>query len=139
MKKITSVKDLHEAIQELELKKSDQLVVIQNQFADFYETLKPANIIKNTFQSVFSSSDSRSNIVGSVIGLGTGLLSKKLLVGKSVNVFRKMLGAAVEFGIAGLIAKNATRIKEKGSDLIGKIFKKNHKSQHEITDLESEY
>jgi hypothetical protein len=124
MKKITSAKELHEAIETLEQKKSEQLVALEAQFSEVYENLTPANIVKHTLQSVFSSSDTKKNILGSVIGLGTGLLSKKLLVGKSVGVFRKIIGAVVEFGIAGLIAKNAGKIKDKGSEIIHKIFPK---------------
>lgn len=133
MKKITSAKELHEAIEMLEQKKTKQLSSLEHQFTEFYESLKPANIIKNTLQSAFSSEGTKKNILGSVIGLGTGLLSKRLLVGKSVGIFRKFLGAAVEFGVAGLIAKNAGKIKDKGAEIIHKIFPK--KSNH--IDIES--
>jgi hypothetical protein len=136
MKKITSAQELHEAIEALEQKKADQMIVLEHHFADFYESLRPANLIKNTFQNVFSSNDSRRNILGSVIGLGTGFLSKKLLVGKSVSVFKKILGAAVEFGVAGLIAKNAGRIKEKGSEIINKVFKKKN---HDFVDWKKDF
>ena len=80
MKKITSAQELHDAIEVLEQKKADQMIVLEQHFSEFYESLRPANIIKNTFQNVFSSNESKRNILGSVIGLGTGFLSKKLLM-----------------------------------------------------------
>ena len=135
MKKINSARELHEAIEELEQKRIVQAAGIEHQFSEIYESLKPANIIRNTLQSTFSSADTKRNLLGSLIGLGTGLLSKKLLVGKSVGFFRKALGAAVEFGVAGVIAKNAGKIKDKGSELINKIFRKKSEDLHDYRSM----
>lgn len=131
MKKINSAQELREAIEELELKKIEQAAELEHQFSEIYESLKPVNIIKNTLQNTFSSADTKRNLLGSLIGLGTGLLSKKLLVGKSVGFFRKALGAAVEFGVAGVIAKNAGKIKDKGSEVINKLFRKKNEDLHD--------
>src|SRR5882724_4953573 len=132
MKKITSAEELRDAIETLEQKKALQLLALEQQFSDIYENLTPANIIRNTLHNAFSSG-AKNNIIGSIIGLGTGLLSKKLLVGKSVNIIRKIIGVAVEFGVAGLIAKNADKIKNKGSELIQKAFPK----KNNYLDIES--
>ena len=105
MKQINSARDLHEAIGELEQKKAQQLLALEHQFSDVYENLKPGNLIKHTLQSAFGSGESKQNILGSVIGLGTGFLSKRLLVGKSVGFFRKAIGTAVELGVAGMIGR----------------------------------
>jgi len=125
MKQITTAQELHEAIEELEQRKTEQLLALEHNFSELYENLKPANLIKNTLHNAFSSGDSKMNLLKAVIGLGTGFLSRKLIVGKSIGVFRKALGAAVEFGVVGLVAKNAEKIKEKGSEVINKLFKKN--------------
>jgi hypothetical protein len=127
MRKIRSAADLHDAIAELERKKISQELALQEQWADTYESLRPINILKNSFQGILSSGDTKSNLIGSAIGLGSGLLSKRLLIGPSTNLFKKAMGAAVQFGVAGLIAKNAEAIKAKGSMLINKIF--SHKTK----------
>jgi len=129
MKQITTAQELHEAIEELEQRKTEQLHALEHNFSELVENLKPANLIKNTLHNAFSSDDSKKNLLKTVIGLGTGFLSRKLIIGKSVGLLRKALGAAVEFGVAGLVAKNAEKIKEKGSSFINKIFKKNKRRE----------
>jgi hypothetical protein len=129
MMKIRSKADLQDAITELERKRISQELALKDEWADTYESLKPLNIIKNSFRGILSSGDTKSNLIGSAIGLGSGLLSKKLLIGPSTNLFKKTLGAAVQFGIAGLIAKNAETIKQKGSTIIHKIFSRKKKEK----------
>ena len=86
------------------------------------ENLKPINLIKHGVQSVFSG-ENKQDLLKAAIGLGSGILGRKLLIGKSgSSVLRKVIGAALEFGVVGVVAKNAEKIKEKGSILIDKIF-----------------
>lgn len=127
MKNIYSASDLHDAISTLEQKRNIQQAELEQEVADVLESLKPSNIIKNSVHNIFSSAETKSNILNSAIGLGSGLLSKKLLVGPATSVFKKAIGAAVQFGVAGLIAKNAEAIKSKGSQLISKIFSRKSK------------
>lgn len=129
MRPINSKADLEDAIAELERKRVSQELDLKEEWAETYESLKPLNLLKSGFQGILSSGDTKSNLLGSAIGLGSGLLSKKLLIGPSTSIFKKALGAAVQFGIAGLIAKNAETIKEKGSAIISKIFSRKKRTK----------
>jgi hypothetical protein len=48
-------------------------------------------------------------------------LSKKIVVGKSANIFKKIMGGIVEFTVANGIANNAELITNKGIALLKKI------------------
>lgn len=122
MKQINSATDLREAIDELERKRISQEWEIKDEYLGLLESLRPSNLVRQAFQDVFSSPSARNNLIGSAIGLGSGLLSRKLLVGRSSNAIRKTIGSIVQFGVAGLIAKNAEKIKARGAELIGRIF-----------------
>lgn len=119
---INSATELSEAIEVLERKARFQKEELKDHFSGVMENLKPINLIKHGVQSVFSG-ENKQDLLKAAIGLGSGILGRKLLIGKSgSSVLRKVIGAALEFGVVGVVAKNAEKIKEKGSILIDKIF-----------------
>ena len=119
---ISNEKELNEAIEELEKKADLQKQELKDHFSGVMENIKPINIIKHGLQSAFSGGN-KTDLLKAVVGIGSGILGRKLLVGRAGgNVLRKIIGAALEFGVVGLVAKNAERIKEKGSELIEKFF-----------------
>ena len=99
--------ELHKAIDLLQNKQAHELRLLKEHFQLTYESLKPINLIKNTFQEVASSPEVKNTIVNNAIGLATGYLSKKVLIGATHNPFKKILGAIVEFSIASFVAKRA--------------------------------
>jgi hypothetical protein len=128
-KQIKNCHDLEKVIAELEIKAEVQRKDIEETFAVVSENLKPLNLVRNGVRSVFSP-EHREDLVNALIGLGTGMLSRKLLLGRAKGIFGKTAGKAVEWGIAGLVSNNAEKIKEKAGTLIDKIFKKKRSSNH---------
>jgi len=128
-KQIKNCYDLEKVIAELEIKAEVQRKDIEETFAVVSENLKPLNLVRNGVRSVFSP-EHREDLVNALIGLGTGMLSRKLLLGRAKGIFGKTAGKAVEWGIAGLVSNNAEKIKEKAGTLIDKIFKKKRSSNH---------
>ena len=120
---INNSAELKEAIKLLEKQKSIQKERLTEQFHIAYESLKPINILKNSLNKVVNSPGVSDNIIDTSISVGAGLLSKKLLIGKSAGVVKKILGLALEFGVAGLVSKNSDAIKSGGLSLLGKFFK----------------
>ena len=114
--------DLKAAIEQLENKNLVQKNAITDQFNDTLESLKPINLLKSSFNKVVRSPGLVENIINATVGLGAGFLSKKMLIGKSSSILKKLLGNAVEFGVAGLITKNSGSIKNTGLGLFNKIF-----------------
>lgn len=119
---INNSTDLKAAIQNLESKNLLQKQVITDMFNDTVESLKPINLLKSSFNKVVRSPGLVEKIIDATVGLGAGFLSKKLLIGKSTSILKKLLGNAVEFGVAGLITKNSGSIKNTGLGLFNKIF-----------------
>ena len=121
MKKIHNSEDLKNAIIELERKRNVEEAAIKYQFKETCETLKPANILKNTVSEVAASPKFRHNILNIAIGLGAGYLSKKVVVGRSAGLLKRTLGTALQFGVASLVAK---REDADGTTKRGSLFKR---------------
>lgn len=120
----TNSDELAAAIAELELKAAAQKMDMEETFAAVSENLKPLNLVKNGVRSVFSG-EHKEDVFNALIGLGSGFLSRRLLLGKSNGIVGKTVGKAIQWGMAGLVSKNAEKIKEKAGDLIDRFFKKN--------------
>ena len=121
---ITSSAELNEAIEDLERRASLQKQELKEHFAGTMENLKPINLIKHGFQSTFSGENTQ-DLLKAAIGLGSGILGRKLMMGKSGGgIIRKVVGAALEMGVVGVVVKNAEKLKGKGSQLLDKIFHK---------------
>jgi len=125
MKKIHSSAELKNRILELESKRIVDEQAMKRQFHETYEQFKPANILKNTVKEVTSSPTFRHNLLNIALGIGTGMLSKKLLVGKESGLFKKTLGTALQFGVTALVARSKESEEEtshKKGNLLKRIF-----------------
>ncbi len=124
MQKITTVKELKEAIQILEAKQYDEGKLLKEQIYLAYESLRPVNLIRNTVKELFSSASISENFSGGAMKMASGYLIRKLLVGKSGSIFRKILGSLLEFGLSGVIVQNMDVIKAAGHSIIRYLFSK---------------
>ena len=74
-----------------------------------YESLKPINIIKNTFKEIISTPDLKKKVVDAAIGFTTGFVIKKIFTGNSHNPLTKLVGNILEMAVAGKVEKMQTR------------------------------
>ena len=121
---INNSAQLKKAIALLESEEEIKKAILIEQFRDTYEGLKPINLIKNAFSKVRGTPELGNKIIGASVGLGAGALTKKLLLGRSTNIFKKALGIVLEFAVANVVSKNSDGIKRYGMDLIKKLNKK---------------
>jgi hypothetical protein len=126
-KTIRNSEELAEAIAALELKAAAQKREIEETLTVLSENLKPINLVKNGFRSVFSA-EHKGDLFNALIGLGSGLLSRKLILGKANGFVGKTVGKAIQWGMAGLVSQNAEKIKEKAGGIIDRLFKHKAKS-----------
>ncbi|HET8860061.1 hypothetical protein [Marivirga sp.] len=103
--------ELNHAIRELEEKRARELKALTTQFHSTFDSLKPINLIKSTVKEVTASSEIRKNLLGNAIGIGTGIITKKLLVGTSLNPTKNILGTVLQFATANFVTKHATGAK----------------------------
>src|SRR5512133_2127200 len=124
MENITSIASLKNAIQLLEAEQTVKEVLLKEQFHLTYESLKPVNIIKDTFKEVSSSPFLINNIIGAATGLASGYLSKKIVVAGSGNVFRKLLGSILQFGITNVVSRHPDGVRTIGQSILQLLFRK---------------
>ena len=125
-KSIRNSEELAEAIAVLELKAAAQKREVEEAYYVVSEEFKPLNLVKNGFRSVFSG-ENKGDLLNALIGVGSGLLSRKLILGKTNGFIGKTVGKAIQWGMAGLVSQNADKIKEKAGGIIDRLFK--HKSK----------
>ena len=116
-------------LQQLIRTKEDELELerrlLKITFQSAIEKLKPINIIKNSIKEVITAPNLQNNIINNVIGLASGFLTKKLIVGKTHNPISKLLGMLIEVGVANKVTANADGIKSIASLLLNKVMTKN--------------
>jgi len=123
MAKQKAIESLRESIRLLEIRQEKEGKELKEQFKTTYESLKPVNFIKNSLKELTSSSELKGNLFESISALLTGFITRKILVGSKSNIFTKILGLVMQFGVSSLVARNADTIKAFLSGLIDKFFK----------------
>jgi len=131
MQNITSTAGLKNAIQLLEVEQAIRGELVKEQFLLICESLKPINILKSTFKDITSSSSLLDNILGTTVGLATGFISKKIVVGTSGNIFKKIFGSMVQSGVSSFVAKHPEAIKSVGQFVFQHIFRNKEHNPHE--------
>jgi hypothetical protein len=124
MNSITTSEELKAAIQELELQQAGELILLKDQYYKTKEGFKLINLIKSKFKETISDPDLKTDAINAAIGFTSGILAKKLMIGKTINPFKKLLGIAVEMAVASSVAKNADGIKSAGSSIFNILFRK---------------
>jgi len=86
MQNITSVSGLKNAIQVLEVEQGIKGRLLKEQISITYESLKPANLLRNTMKDLFSSQYLMENISGTAMGAASGFLIKKIFIVQSIRI-----------------------------------------------------
>jgi len=124
---IANTTDLNVAIKRLERRKAIIEEDMKDHFHVILESLKPANILKNTVHELQESTPLRHNLLKIAVGLGAGYFSRKLIIGKSAGLVKKALGTALQYGITQFVAKkeyseNGVRIESKKKNILKRII-----------------
>lgn len=122
MQNITTVNDLKVAIRELEDKQAEEWPLLKEQFFNTYESFKPINVLKHTLKKAIADPYLKKNIADTAIGLTTGFIAKKTIIGKTSNPFKKLLGLIIEMTVANKIATNADSIRTVGGILLNQFI-----------------
>ena len=129
MKNKNATDTLNEMILIQKMIYDNDLELLRNQFDVAYESIKQINLIKNLFQEVTASPEIKNNVLSNIIGLGTGFISKKLLLGFTHNPIKKVLGTLLEFAVANVASKHSDGIKAITGKLFNRFFNKNKTDQ----------
>ncbi|MBF6642074.1 hypothetical protein IVB69_11330 [Flavobacterium sp. J49] len=119
MKTNNETEELNQLILVAQEQNESDLRELKAQFQLTYDSLKPSNIIKNVFQSVINTPDIKDNLVSAAIGLTSGIVGKKLIVGSSNSPARKVLGTVLQFAVTNWVSKYSIGF----STIAGNLFK----------------
>ena len=111
MTKIAAGDRLKHKIKVLEEDQTVREKLVKKQFDDMAENMKPANIVKNSFNKAIASPNLVQNVLSITTGLATGYLTKKIAVGSKGNLLRRILGVSIQLGITTIVAKHPKAIK----------------------------
>lgn len=118
MGKVTSTFELKIAIQQLEGKQAIEVQLLKDEFH---------NVLNTTLKSIPTSPYLIENIINTGVGLVTGYISKKLIVGKSSNSIRNILGSILQFGVTNAVTQHSGAFRSV-SHLLSNFFI-NHKRE----------
>ena len=97
MKPETATQILHREIIFLERKRSEEFKELKEQLHTTYESLKPINLLKSTFEVVTKSPDIKRDIGKAAIGMFSGYLLKKLVFTSSMNPLKILAGLCLQW------------------------------------------
>ncbi len=124
MQNITTTAQLKDAIQLLELEQTYKAMLLKEQFHLTYESLKPVNLLKGTLKDIITSPNLIDTILGSVVGMATGYISKRIFIGTSGNIIRKLFGSALQVGVTNVVSQHPDAIKSLSQMIFQHFFRK---------------
>jgi hypothetical protein len=131
MQEITSALALQDAIQLLESEQEIKKQLLKEQFYITYESLKPLSLLKSAISELSSSPFMADDLSGTAIGLVSGYLTKKIFVGTSGSLIKKLAGSILQFGVANVVAQHSDTIKSIGQAIFQHfLHKKEMNSQN---------
>lgn len=130
---INSKTSLHSVIFELEQKKMQQEVALKTQYHITSESLKPVNLLREGIGNITDMPGIGGGLLKTAVGIAVAVLSKKLFIGKSSSIAKKLVGGIFELAVANTTINNADKVKAYGISLYRNLFKKrsNHKPANE--------
>lgn len=105
MPKISPQAKLKDAILLLETEHAIQGKQLKDQLYSAYKNYKPGMLFNNTLKNIVKSPLSIDNILGAAMGLTTGYLAKKILIGATGSILKKIIGSALQLGVTYLVAR----------------------------------
>lgn len=98
-------KTLDDTVSCLEHKREYQYAELKGQFSKTVEDYNPVNIIKDVIKDVGGNAIQNNTILETSASLVGGYLVKKIIVGRSNTLTKKLLGYALHYAVSKFISK----------------------------------
>ena len=105
---------LRETIQNLEIQQAFEEQSLKEQFHLTYERLRPVNLLRSSLEKFILAPPLADNLMGTAMGLVSGYLSRKIVVGTSGNIIRKFFGLLLQLGVTNTVEQHPDAIKSIG-------------------------
>ena len=119
---------LKNAIRNLQFEQEKNGQAMKEQLHLIYVSFKPASLIRSTLKDVTSSPFLIENILVSLLGLASGYVTKKIVIGASSNIFRKLIGSLVQFGVTNIVAQHPQAVSSISHSIFQRITGKKEKN-----------
>ncbi|HUR66265.1 MAG TPA: hypothetical protein VMZ03_07920 [Chitinophagaceae bacterium] len=111
--RVNNIDDLQKRIAHLQQTEKIKIAELRSTASQLTQSIAPGNLIKNAFSTIGSSANLRTTLLDTAIGLGAGFVGKKLFVGKSRNIFKKLGGTAIKYILANVVRKKIPALRGK--------------------------
>lgn len=111
MNTITGINDLEKRIEELESLQEAQKTELHHNFRAVAHELSPVTLLRKGVKEIVSTPGLKTTAVDTAIGSGAGYIGRKLFIGRSGNIFRKVGGMALQFIIENFIRNKIPRFR----------------------------
>lgn len=136
MQRINNSAELKSAIKQAEIQQAADWILLNEQIMLVRDSLHPLQILKRSFTEVVSPSNTKTTVLGSVMGLTAGVVSKALIVGSSYNPLKVLFGALLQMKVSDSVTKNAGNIGFIATRLMD-FFQRKKQKKTEILDIPS--
>jgi hypothetical protein len=138
MSVINTSDELKAAILTLKNARAEKAIALKEQISVVYESIKPINLIKNTFKQVTGSTEIKNNFFNAALSMGAGYIVKMLFQTLAKSPLTKIAGSVIQFGVSSA-AMNNPEIINAAEEGILQLFRnknqKNNNGQAATTDL----
>ncbi|MBL7730702.1 MAG: hypothetical protein JNM88_05950 [Chitinophagaceae bacterium] len=110
---------LEKRLAELYELEKEQIAELKQSFGRLTESISPSSLLKNSIKDIVTSPGLRSNLVDAAVGIGAGVIGKKLFVGKSNNLFKKIGGTAIEFFLSHFVRNRMPQLRKEKEEAAG--------------------
>jgi len=102
---VSNRQDLETRIRELKQLQAVQKAGFRTTAVSIMDSINPSTIVQHILKDMVQSPEIRSTALNAAIGLGAGFLGKRLIVGDSKNLFKKITGSVVQLVVADFVRK----------------------------------
>ncbi len=121
---INNSEELEKVIIELEKRKVVQEEHLRAAFKATRESFRPINLIKSGIRQITHTPEIRDSAIKTAAGIGIGLLTKDMFIGRAIPVIRKLISGALENGVQNGVKSTTNTIKAVGTVILNQIFKR---------------
>jgi hypothetical protein len=136
MAKQNAVLALKESIRLLEIRQAEEGKILKDQFKITYESLRPLNLIKSTFNELIGSVEIKNSLFEAIVSIVSGYVTQKFIVNSKSSVFKKVLGVLMQFGVTNMISKYSEEVRTFLSNLMERFFTPAEEEEEEIPETE---
>ena len=102
------IQALDEAISSLKNQRESEFCDLKDQFYETSEHFRPINILNETIKDLRESPILKTNLFETIISVTGGYFSRKMIIGKSNSVIKKLIGYVLQYSVTSLISKKVS-------------------------------